>query len=249
MLSSMFLHAAVLGPAHRRGQLNQARAQDWARRLVLAQRRGEVGAERGHLATIAAWTDVDGTPIAVEAAATELLNLLRPTVANAVYVTFLALALFRHPEHREAVALDATFRQAFVQEVRRLAPFFPSLAARTVADARWNGFAIPAGTRTILDLYGTSRDPDAWEAPDAFRPDRFVGRPDSPWTPIPQGGGDHARTHRCPGEWMTLRLMDVLAQRLAASRYDVATPDASPNYRTAPALPRGGFLITNIRPG
>jgi fatty-acid peroxygenase len=249
MLSSMFLHAAALGPAQLVGRRNRARAQDWARRLVLARRHGEAGVDGSILATIAGWTAEDGTPIAAEAAATEVLSLLRPTVANAVYITFLAMGLFRHPEHAEAVASDAAFRHAFVQEVRRLAPFFPMLAARPVADTAWHGFDIPAGTRTILDLYGTGRDPGAWNDPDTFRPERFLRWPGNPWTPIPQGGGAHAQTHRCPGEWMTLRLMEALAQRLAASRYDVVTPDARPNYRSAPALPRGGFLITNVRPG
>lgn len=248
MLSSMFLHAAALGPAHRLGRRNRARAQDWARRLVLARRQGEAGAEGSLLATIAAWTHEDGTPIAAEAAATEVLSLLRPAVATAVYVTFLAMDLFRHPHQCGAVATDAAYRAAFVQEVRRLAPFFPMLAARPVADTVWRGFDIPAGTRTVLDLYGTGRDPHVWDDPDAFRPERFVDWPGNPWTPIPQGGGVHAETHRCPGEWMTLRLMEALAQRLAASRYDVLTPDARPNYRAAPALPRGGFLIANVRP-
>ena len=249
MLSSLFLHAASLGSDHKRGLMNRARAQDWARNLVLARRHGKVPPDGSILAAMAAWTDRDGTPVAADAAASELLSLLRPTVATAVYVTFLAMALSRHPRHREAVASDGAFRLAFVQEVRRLYPFFPSVAARPVADARWRGFDIAAGTRTILDLYGTGRHPAGWDAPDRFRPKRFLGWQGSAWTMIPQGGGAHAETHRCPGEWMTLRIMDVLARRLAAASYEVVTPSARPNYRAAPALPRGGFLITNVRAG
>ena len=248
MLCSMFLHAAAIGPEHRRGLMNRARAQEWAGRLVLGCRHGKT--EGGDiLATIAGWTDEDGTPVAAEAGATELLNLLRPTVANAVYVTFLAMALCRHPDQRDAIAGDAAFRRAFVQEVRRLYPFFPNLAARPVEDVTWQDFGIEAGTRTILDLYGTGRHPSAWDAPEEFRPERFLGWDGNPWTPIPQGGGAHAETHRCPGEWMTLRIMDVLARRLAESSYDVLTPNAGPNYRAAPALPKGGFLIANVQAG
>ncbi len=66
---------------------------------------------------------------------------------------------------------------------------------------------------------------------------------------IPQGGGRHAETHRCPGEWMTQRIMDVLARRLAGARYRVVTPQARPNFRATPALPKGGFLITDVRAG
>jgi fatty-acid peroxygenase len=215
MLSSMFLHAASVGPEHKRGRMNRARAQDWARNLILARRRGKASSDDSILAIMAAWTEPDGTPVAVEAAASELLSLLRPTVANAVYVTFLAMALCRHPEHRGAVASDAAFRLAFVQEVRRLYPFFPSVAARPVADATWRGFEIAAGTRTILDLYGTNRHPAGWDAPETFRPERFLGWEGNPWTLIPQGGGAHARDASLPGRGMTLRILDVLARRLA----------------------------------
>jgi fatty-acid peroxygenase len=249
MLSSMFLHAAAVGPEHRRGRMNRGRAQDWAARLVLAARHGRVPPEGSLLGRLAAWTDPDGTPLAAEAAATELLSLLRPTVATAVYTCFVAMALHRHPRHREAVAADPAFRHAFVQEVRRLSPFFPVLAARPVADTAFRGASIPAGTRTILDLYGTCRHPAAWEAPGRFRPERFLRGAGDPWSMIPQGGGAHAGTHRCAGEWMTQRIMEVLACRLAGASYRVVTPEVRPNYRTAPALPKGGFLITEVRAG
>jgi fatty-acid peroxygenase len=159
------------------------------------------------------------------------------------------MALHRHPGCRESVALDAAFRDAFVQEVRRLSPFFPALAAVAAQDTDWNGAAIPGGTRVVLDLHGTCRDPRAWEEPDAFRPERFLGRTFDPWALIPQGGGDHAVTHRCPGEWITIRLMRIFARRLALAQYDVATPGARPEYRRAPALPKGGFQLSGFRRG
>ena len=248
MLSLLFLHAASVGSEHKRGRMNRSRAQDWARNLVLARRHGKVP-DGSILATMAAWTDGDGTPVAADAAASELLSLLRPTVATPAHVTFLAMALSRHPRHKDAVASDSAIRLAFVQEVRRLYPLFPVLAGRPVADARWRGFEIAAGTRKILDLYGTGRHPAARDAPGRFRPERLLGWKGSPWTMIPQGGGAHAETHRCPGEWMTLRIMDVLARRLAAAAYEVVTPAARPNYRAAPALPRRGFLIMKVRAG
>jgi fatty-acid peroxygenase len=55
-------------------------------------------------------------------------------------------------------------------------------------------------------------------------------------------------THRCPGEWITIRLMGIFARRLAIARYDVATPGARPAYSRAPALPKGGFQLMRFRP-
>lgn len=248
MLSSLFLHAASLGPSHLTGRENRKRATIWARGLVRNARQKRTTAGKDVVGKIAFWPDEDGQLLSDDAAATELLNVLRPVVAVAVYVTFLGMALHRHPEYRAPVAEDSRIRDAFVQEVRRLYPFFPAVAACAATASEWNGEVIAPGTRAVLDLYGTSRDPRAWHDPEHFLPERFLGWQGDPWTMIPQGGGEHAVTHRCPGEWITIRLMRLHAHRLALSRYDVATPEARPNYRAAPALPRGGFQIVNFRP-
>jgi fatty-acid peroxygenase len=249
MLSSLFLHAAALGPEHLRGRQNRKAATLWACDLVRAARAPEGAPRTDPVARIAHWCDSTGTPLPDEAAATEVLNLLRPAVAVAVYVTFVAMALHRNPWHRARVAGDAAFRLAFVQEVRRLYPFFPAVAAWTVGAVAWRGEEIAAGTRAVLDLYGTCRDPRSWPEADAFRPERFLDWPGDPWTLIPQGGGLHGQTHRCPGEDITIRLMALFARELARARYEVATPDARPNYRAAPALPKGGFQLTDFRAG
>jgi fatty-acid peroxygenase len=221
----------------------------WACDLVRAARSPEAAQRGDPVARVARWRDGDGAPLDEGAAATEVLNLLRPTVAIAVYVTFVALALHRHSRHRARVAEDAAFRLAFVQEVRRLYPFFPAVAARTVAATVWREEEIAADTRAVLDLYGTCRDPAVWEEADAFRPERFLDWSGDLWALIPQGGGPRGETHRCPGEDITIRLMAFFAREFARAGYEVATPDARPNYRAAPALPKGGFHIAGFRPG
>jgi fatty-acid peroxygenase len=249
MLSSLFLHAASLGPEHLEGRRNRKRATAWARGLIRSARHSGDPPAADVTGQVSAWRDASGEPLSEEIAATELLNVLRPVVAVAVYVTYLAMALHRHPGCRDGVAHDAACRTAFVQEVRRLYPFFPAVAALAAADTEWQGGAITAGTRAVLDLHGTCRDRRVWEDADAFRPERFTGREHDPWALIPQGGGDHAVTHRCPGEWITIRLMCIFARRLALARYDVATPETRPAWRRAPALPKGGFQLLRFRPG
>src|SRR5690606_8806230 len=102
---------------------------------------------------------------------------------------------------------SADYPQWFVQEVRRFYPFFPAAAAVVKQDFVWQGYTFPEGRRVMLDLYGTNHDPRAWESPETFSPERFSAWPDSPFTLIPQGGGDHFSGHRCAGEWMTIELM------------------------------------------
>lgn len=131
-------------------------------------------------------------------AAVEVLNVLRPTVAVAVYVAFVAVALHDHPADREHIAAgDDNIVEPFVQEVRRFHPFFPFIGARVRADFEWRGHRFPAGTKTLLDFYGTNHDPRLWDEPGAFRPERFVARTMDPFELIPQDGADHHTQHRC----------------------------------------------------
>jgi fatty-acid peroxygenase len=136
----------------------------------------------------------------------------------------------------------------FVQEVRRLYPFFPATMARLRRDVVWKGRSLPAGRRVLLDLYGTNRDARTWTEPDEFRPERFRGRQIGAFELVPQGGGDHHLNHRCPGEWITIRLMTtavkILAQEFA---YDVPPQDLALDMSRLPALPPDRFVIAGIR--
>src|SRR5699024_9830513 len=99
-----------------------------------------------------------------------------------------------------------------------------------------------------LDIYGTHHDPQIWEAPDTFRPERFRDWNGSPFDFLPQGG-DYMLGHRCPGEWVTTELMkaslDVLANRID---YDVPRQDLSYSMIRMPSLPKRRFIIENVRP-
>jgi fatty-acid peroxygenase len=105
---------------------------------------------------------------------------------------------------------EATY-EAFAHELRRYYPFVAMLAARTRRPIEIGGRPVPAGRRVILDVYGTLHDPQLWAAPEHFDLDRFAGvRPDE-WTYVPQGGGDVATGHRCPGERVAVELIKTAA--------------------------------------
>ena len=177
-------------------------------------------------------------------AAVELINLLRPTVAVARFVTFAALGLHDHPECRgKLLAGDEAYLELFVQEVRRFYPFFPLVGGRVRKPFEWRGHRFEKGARVLHDLYGTNHDTRIWEEPGLFRPERFHGWDRSPFTFIPQGGGDHFSNHRCPGEWMTFELMKRAVSLLTtAMHYNV--PEQ--NLSRMPAIPKSRFVITNV---
>jgi fatty-acid peroxygenase len=202
----------ALGARHLRARRGRRRAERWARRLVTLVRGGHCSTREGSpLDVIARYPRLDGRPLPVRVAAVELINVLRPTVAVAYFVAFAAHALADADLRARLRSADEATYEAFAHELRRYYPFVPMLAARTRRPIEIGGRPVPAGRRVILDVYGTLHDPQLWAAPEHFDLDRFAGvRPDE-WTYVPQGGGDVATGHRCPGERVAVELIKTAA--------------------------------------
>jgi len=193
--------------------------------------------------------DLDGKPLDSRIAAVELLNLLRPTVAVAYFITYAALELLAHPHWCERLRAEDELLEPFAQEVRRLHAFFPFTAARVRDGFDWQGHHFPAGTRVMLDLWGTNREASRWTDPEAFQPERFVDWPGDAFGFVTQGGGDPAQGHRCPGERLAIELLK-LALRMLTREMDYAVPaqDLRIDLSRMPAKPESGLLISDVRP-
>ena len=248
--SCMFSAVQTIGPAHWHARHVRRQSEAWAREIVDKVRSGRhVPPPGSPLETLAAWRDLDGKQVDLQTAAVELLNLLRPTVATAVWIVYVALALHRYPEARDALCLEPDYPEWFAQEVRRYYPFFPLVAARVRDTFEWRGYRFPKGVRVLFDLYGTDHDPRAWRNPEVFDPLRFRGRPPDPYAFVPQGPGDPHRHHRCAGERMALELLKTAAQVLTADlSYDVpAEQNLMIDWSRLPALPHSRFLMSRVR--
>jgi fatty-acid peroxygenase len=192
--------------------------------------------------------NLDGELIAPQIAAVELLNVIRPIVAVAVFLTFAVLAMHDYGECRERLQKDPDgYPYLFAQEVRRLYPFFPVVGAETRHEFEWNGYRFPGGMPVLLDLYGTNHDERSWDSPDLFLPERFRTWDGSPFNFVPQGGGDRLVNHRCPGEPISIELLKATAGIFARRvRYEVPSQDLEINFRRVPALPRSKCQIRNV---
>jgi fatty-acid peroxygenase len=246
---SLIESPGAIGVRHLRGRLGRRRADRRAASLVEDVRNGSLVVQRGTLLeALATFRDEHGRTLDPLTAGVELLNVIRPTVAVAHYVVFLMSALHAFPAARNRVLAGDDDPESFVHEVRRYYPFFPFVAARVRDDFEWSGYRFPAGTRALLDLYGTNHDARLWDEPWTFRPARFDAHDIDPFALIPQGGGDHTTGHRCAGEWITIALMkDALDFFTRSLAYSIPPQDLRMSLRRMPALPNSGFVIENVR--
>lgn len=247
--SAMIDGAGSAGWRNLRGQYFRARSERWARRVVSGIRSNSVKVPPGSPShAIAMHRDLSGALVNRKVAAVELINLLRPTVAAARFVTFAALMMHEHPDEAERLASgDEACLEAFALEVRRLCPFFPLIGGRLRRPAEFEGHRFGKGTWMLLDIYGTNRDPGAWTEPEQFQPERFLGREADAWSLIPQGGGDFYTGHRCPGEWLTMEIVKCAARILATRMvYDVPPQDLSIDLSRTPSIPESRFRMRNV---
>lgn len=263
-LTLLFDGAGRLGLQHLQARRARSRAERWIGELIKEIRaRAERTEKRkpGSVSTggvphesalyqIAWHRNIGGDLLPPKVAAVEVLNVVRPVVAIAHYITLAALALHCYPDCRaqlQSGAADENF-EFFVQEVRRYYPFFPFAAALVKEEFEWRGYRFPQGIRVLLDLYGTNHHPQLWEQPDEFRPERFRTQRVNEHNLIPQGGGSYEHNHRCPGELITVSLMKVAVDLLCNSMaYAVPEQDLHFSFSEMPATPQSGFVIENVR--
>jgi fatty-acid peroxygenase len=98
----------------------------------------------------------------------------------------------------------------------------------------------------VLDVYGQNHDETLWGDPYAFRPRRFLERAVGRDELIPQGGGDPATGHRCPGEGLTVGVLETLAAQLARMEYTVPDQNLAISLHRVPTLPHSGVVLAGI---
>lgn len=139
---------------------------------------------------------------------------------------------------------ELTYAKQVVQEAMRLYPPFWTISRMAVKDDEIDGYRIPAKSTVMLCPYVTHRDPEVWDNPDKFDPDRFstarsAGRPRFAYFPF--GGGPRI----CIGaNFAMMEATFVVA--MAAQRFRmrlVPGQDVAPQPMIS-LRPRNGLLMT-----
>jgi len=170
------------------------------------------------------------------------------TTASTLAWTFHDLA--RRPEllgkvQRAADAGDDAYLDATVKESMRLRPVIANAARRLAKPVRVAGYDLPAGITVFPSIILVHQTPSLYPAPDAFRPERFLGTNPPPATWIPFGGG----VRRCLGA--ALAMVEAQAVLKAVlTRVDLAPggPEERPKTRNITSVPgRGARLVITRR--
>jgi hypothetical protein len=108
------------------------------------------------------------------------------------------------------------------------------------------GYLLPKGVQLALAAAMTHFDPRLFEAPEAFRPERFVDKLPDTYTWIPFGGG----VRRCIGATFAHMEMDVVLRTLLrrVELMPTEAPDERWRFRGVAFTPsHGGRLVVRPR--
>ena len=246
-ISRMISSAGKIGIQHWRGRSARKATENWVKSLIKNYRNKKKNSDTIFDHFIG-YKNPKGKHLPDQIVAVEILNLLRPIVAVARYMTFNLKALEDYPSYKEKLRENyEEYGENFIQEVRRFYPFFPVISGRIRKNFEFKGHKFTKGQRVLLDLYATNHYAKLWKAPERFYPERFMNAQISPFNLIPQGGGDHYKNHRCAGEWITINLMK---RNLYFLIYDINYTVKSKNLRIKknqfPPLPANGIKISKI---
>jgi cytochrome P450 len=176
----------------------------------------------------------------------ELYSLLvagHETVGGSL--AWLVERLLAHPEVHATLRAELAqggdgYLDAVVRETLRLRPVLGLIARRTRRLFQLGPYAVPAGTWLAPSIFLAHRRADVYPDPEAFRPERFLGRKFSPWEWLPFGGG----SRRCIGMAFSLVSLQVMLATLLRERRLVGdSKPAAIVHRGIALVPAGGVPL------
>uniref|UniRef100_A0A0A9A178 Uncharacterized protein n=1 Tax=Arundo donax TaxID=35708 RepID=A0A0A9A178_ARUDO len=160
-----------------------------------------------------------------------LVLLTAATDTSALTMEWAMAELLTHPEamRKARAELDANvgtarlveesditnlpYLQCVVKETLRLRPVAPVIPAHeAMEDCAVGGFHVRRATMVLVNAWAIHRDPKVWDAPEEFRPERFLdaGGAAAAAAMLPFGLG----RRRCPGEGQAMRLVTLTVAAL-----------------------------------
>ncbi|XP_031257123.1 cytochrome P450 71A6-like [Pistacia vera] len=116
------------------------------------------------------------------------------------------------------------YLKAVLKETLRLHPPIPLLVPReSTKDVKINNYDISAGTTVITNAWAIGRDPNIWDKPEEFRPERFLNNSidfkGHDFELIPFGAGRRG----CPGVLFAMSTNEIVLANLV-NKFDWSLP-------------------------
>ncbi|XP_065856385.1 cytochrome P450 93A3-like [Euphorbia lathyris] len=113
----------------------------------------------------------DTSAITTEWALSELIN--HPNIMNKAREEIDSI-IGKERIVQESDIANLPYLQSVVKETLRLHPTGPLIVRESTEDCTINGYEIPARTRLYVNVWSLGRDPNYWEKPLEFCPERFI---------------------------------------------------------------------------
>jgi cytochrome P450 family 135 len=175
------------------------------------------------------------------------LLLVAGNDTTAATLSWVAERLVRHPKvlqrlEETLAAGDETYLDAVITETLRLRPTVPFTARAVNRDVVLNDVFLPRSSMVFLYINGIHRRGDLYDAPDEFRPERFLGTTPDPYHWLPFGGG----INRCLGGHMAMFEARVLLRTILQELTFVPETTAAENQQanTVLLLPERRATVT-----
>ncbi|XP_031282340.1 premnaspirodiene oxygenase-like [Pistacia vera] len=129
----------------------------------------------------------------------------------------------------ETGIIEMKFLKLVIKETLRLHPAVPLLVPRVCKEkCEINGFNVPADTKVIVNAWAIGRDPEYWNEPESFNPERFINSSNdykgTNFEYLPFGAG----RRMCPGASFGLANVE-LPLAMLLYHFDWKLPDGMKN--------------------
>jgi cytochrome P450 len=179
--------------------------------------------EDGRDDVLAMWLQArheDGSPMSAQELRDELMTMLvagHETTASSLAWAFERLARSPAVLARLVEEIDAdgdAYLTATIQETLRRRPVLPNVEPRLVKrEIEVGDWTYPPGVCLVPNAYLVHHDPEIYEGPYDFRPERFLEEPPGTYTWIPFGGG----RRRCIGASFAMVEMQIVLRTVLAA--------------------------------
>lgn len=137
-----------------------------------------------------------------------------------------------------------TYLEQVLKEVLRVVPPVGGGFRKVLQTCEYGGYQLPAGWTVLYQINLTHQDPETYEQPERFDPDRFGGdrREDKakPFSHVPFGGG----LRECLGKEFARLEMKIFAAKLLRNYDWELLPDQNLDYTIAPTpIPKDGLKV------